>query len=253
MGIHIKDLIQTIEQELEPWLFKDYAPNGLQVEGKPQIQKIVSGVTACEQLLDRAIAENADAILVHHGYFWRGEEQCILGMKKRRLKKLLIHDINLLAYHLPLDAHPVLGNNAELARKLGIKITGGLDPLSSHPVGNIGILSLPMTLDEAGIHIHNILGQKPLLIEGHQRPIKKIAWCSGGAQDYIEQAILRGADAYMSGEISERTVHTARECGIHFIAAGHHATERYGVQALGNWLMEKTAVAHQFIDIPNPA
>lgn len=252
MSVKLSTLVTAINQELKPWLFKDYAPNGLQVEGCPKVKKIISGVTACEQLLDRAIEAQADAILVHHGYFWRGESPCITGMKQRRLRKLLLNNISLLGYHLPLDAHPVLGNNAELARLLNITVTGGLDPKATNPVGNLGALKSPMHITDLAQHIHHTLNRKPLIIEGHQRPVKTIAWCTGGAQDYIEQAIDQGVDAYISGEISERTVHIARECGIHYIAAGHHATERYGVQALGNWLAKHHDVEHTFIDIPNP-
>ena len=252
MSITLSALLTLIDQELKPWLFKDYAPNGLQVEGRTTIKKIVSGVTACEDLLDRAIEAQADAILVHHGYFWRGENPCIVGMKKRRLRKLLLNDISLIGYHLPLDAHPTMGNNAELARLLDIKVTGGLDPNSSHPIGNVGTLKASMSLPDLEQHIQHVLRQKPLIIEGHQRPVKTLAWCTGGAQDYIEQAIDQGVDAYISGEISERTVHIARESGIHYIAAGHHATERYGIQALGSWLATNHDIEHQFIDIPNP-
>jgi len=253
VSISLKNLVHIIDKELKPSLFKDYAPNGLQVEGRSEIQKIVTGVTACEQLIDGAITANADAILVHHGYFWRGENPCITGMKKKRLRKLLMNDINLLGYHLPLDAHPTLGNNAELARVLNITIQGGLDQTSTNPIGNIGTLPLAISLEEFGKLVHNKLKRKPLLIEGSDKPIKTIAWCTGGAQDFIDHAIELGVDAFMSGEISERTVHSARESGIHYIAGGHHATERYGIQALGQWLERNHNITHQFIDIPNPA
>ncbi len=253
MSITLTELINSLDKELKPWLFKDYAPNGLQVEGRQKINKIVTGVTACEAFLDKAIEANADAVLVHHGYFWQGENPCIIGMKQRRLRKLLTNDINLFGYHLPIDAHPTLGNNAELARILGFSITGGLDPNATNPIGNTGSLETPMTLAEIGTHIAAKLDTKPLLISAHDRLIKTIAWCTGGAQDYINQAITVGADAFISGEISERTVHIARECGIHYIAAGHHATERCGVQAVGKWLQDKFYIEHEFIDIPNPA
>ena len=233
--------------------FRDYAPNGLQVEGRAEVKRIVTGVTASQALLDAAVECNADAVLVHHGYFWKGESQVIRGMKKRRIATLLQHDISLLGYHLPLDAHPTLGNNAQLAKLLGIRTEGVMDERELQGVGNVGSLAEPLSLDAFGQHVATVLGREPLLITGGEHPIQRIAWCTGGAQGYIQQAFELGADAYLSGEISEHTVHFARENGIHYLAAGHHATERYGIQALGNQLAERFGLEHYFLDINNPA
>ena len=247
------ELIQYLNQLLEPEKFKDYAPNGLQVQGADQIQVLVSGVTATQALIEEAIALQADAILVHHGYFWRGEEATITGMKYRRVKLLMEHNINLLAYHLPLDAHPTLGNNAQLAKQLGIEVEGGLDPAELRPIGNVGSLPGEMSLEQFAQQVEGALQRKPTVVSGGDHPIKRVAWCTGGAQGYIEKAVALGADAYISGEISEQTTHVARECGIHFIAAGHHATERYGAQAVGLHLADQFQLKHTFVDIPNPA
>lgn len=244
-------LLQDIEQFLNVNAISDYCPNGLQVEGKFQIQRIVSGVTASQALIDAAIELNADAILVHHGYFWKGEDQRIIGMKQRRIKALLTHDINLLAYHLPLDVHPEVGNNVQLAQRLGLTVTGPLEPDNPRNVGLIGEVDAPVSASEFGVRIEKALNRKPLMID-HQQPIKRVAWCTGGAQGYIEQAIAAGVDAYITGEVSERTFHEAQENGISFFAAGHHATERYGVQALGKWLAERFGIEHHYIECDNP-
>lgn len=237
---------------LQPEFFKDYAPNGLQVEGKENIEVIVSGVTACQALIDEAVARGADAIFVHHGYFWKGENPALVGMKYRRVKKLIENGINLFAYHLPLDAHPELGNNAQLAKKLGINITGPLEVGNPRSIGNEGELPEERTGDELAWHISQCLGREVLHVPGNDRPIKRVAWCTGGAQSYIEHAIALGVDAFITGEASEQTTHLAREYGIHFFAAGHHATERYGANAVGAWLAEKFDINHRFIDIDNP-
>ena len=231
---------------------RDYAPNGLQVEGKTQINHIVTGVTACQALIDQAIIEQADAILVHHGYFWKGEPQVITGMKQQRIKTLLAHDINLLGYHLPLDVHDYLGNNAQLAARLHFTVT---DTLPGQLPGLIwqGKLDQALSLSDFSTHVSKHLGREPQVISGGDHTIHTIAWCTGGAQNYIEEAASAGVDAYLSGEISEQTVHAARELGIHYIAAGHHATERYGIQALGNHLSKQFDVKVTFIDIDNPA
>ncbi|MCL6268876.1 Nif3-like dinuclear metal center hexameric protein [Sansalvadorimonas sp. 2012CJ34-2] len=248
----LKELIEILGNELQPEQFRDYCPNGLQVEGKPDVLKIATGVTACEALIDKAISWGADALLVHHGYFWKSENAQIVGMKKRRLQKLLANDLSLLVYHLPLDAHPTMGNNATLASMLNICETGPLDPLESRPIGNIGELDTPETLEDFGKRVGGVLGREPLLISGGDHPIKTIGWCTGGAQGYIDKALAAGVDAFISGEISESTVHTAREEGIHYIAAGHHATERGGVMAFGEWLEKEHGLEHQFFDIGNP-
>lgn len=233
--------------------FRDYAPNGLQVEGRAEVTRIVTGVTASQALLDAALEYEADAILVHHGYFWKGESPVIRGMKKRRIATLLQHDISLLGYHLPLDAHATLGNNAQLAAQLGICIEGVMDERELQGVGNVGSLAEAMSLDTFGQHVAAMLGREPLLIAAGEHPIRRIAWCTGGGQGHIQQAFESGADAYLSGEISEHTVHFARENGIHYLAAGHHATERYGIQALGNHVAAQCGLEHYFLDINNPA
>ncbi len=229
--------------------FSDYCPNGLQVEGRAEVRAIVSGVTASQALIDQAVALRADLLLVHHGFFWKGEAQPVVGLKKRRMAALLTHEISLLAYHLPLDAHPELGNNARLGRLLGFETEG---PLNAEGIGSIGRLSRGLTARELVAVVADGLGRKPLLIESGPARIERVAWCTGAAQGYIEQAARLGADAYVSGEISEQTVHLARELGIHYLAAGHHATERYGVRALGEHLAERFSLEHRFIDIDNP-
>ena len=249
--------LYTLETYLNTLLnvskFRDYAPNGLQVEGKAEVRRIVTGVTASQALLDAALEYEADAVLVHHGYFWKGEAPVIRGMKKQRLATLLKHDRSLLGYHLPLDAHPLLGNNAQLATLLGIQTEGVMDERELQGVGNVGALAEPLSLAAFGQQVATALAREPLLIAGGEHPVQRIAWCSGGAQGYIQQAFELGADTYLSGEISEHTVHFARENGIHYIAAGHHATERYGVKALGNHLAEQFGLKCHFVDINNPA
>jgi len=244
-------LLQEIEQFLNVNAISDYCPNGLQVEGKAQIKRIVSGVTASQALIDAAIELQADAILVHHGYFWKGEDQRIVGMKQRRIKALLVHDINLLAYHLPLDVHPEVGNNVQLAQRLGLTVTGPLEPGNPRSVGLIGTLDTPLSAKDFAARIESVLSRAPLVFDQH-KPIQSVAWCTGGAQGYIEQAIAAGVDAHLTGEVSERTFHEAQENGISFFAAGHHATERYGVQALGEWLVKRFNIEHHYIECPNP-
>lgn len=257
MAVSLTELQSTIRSLLRTEQFKDYAPNGLQVEGKPTIEKIVSGVTASRALIEAAIDAGADALLVHHGYFWRGEEQTIVGIKRKRIELLLNNQISLLAYHLPLDAHAELGNNVQLGRRLGLEQTGEMGRHSNHPIGLTGRLPRPMNCAELAAHIGDCLGRDPLIIEaslgaGGASQIESIAWCTGAAQSYIDLAVQAGVNAYLTGEISEPTVHIARESGVHFISAGHHATERYGVQALAAVLADKFDLAHQFIDIDNP-
>lgn len=226
--------------------FNDYCPNGLQVEGRAEVQTLIGGVTACQALLDAAIAQQADAILVHHGWFWKNEDPRIVGMKQRRLAALLRHDINLIAYHLPLDAHPELGNNAQLARRLEITVTGTAGLLM------LGELTEPVSGTDFAARIETRLQRRPLHIPGNHAPIHRLAWCSGAAPSLIEQALDAGADAFLTGEASEPTVHFARENHLHFFAAGHHATERDGIQALGAHLAQRFALRFAFIDIDNP-
>jgi dinuclear metal center YbgI/SA1388 family protein len=253
MSVPLAELVRRADELLQPALFQDYCPNGLQVEGCPRVGLLVSGVTASQALLEAAVAARADAILVHHGYFWRGEPAVVTGIRRRRLGLLLNHDISLLAYHLPLDAHPELGNNAQLARQLGFEITGGLQPEAERPIGNVGRVAAPLSAEALARHVAQRLGREPLLIKGGEHPVRTIAWCSGGAQGYIEQAAALGVDAFLSGEISEQTVHLARELGLHYLAAGHHATERFGAPALAAHLAAVCGIEHRFIDIENPA
>jgi dinuclear metal center YbgI/SA1388 family protein len=247
--MQLNELNRYLAQYLQPEQFSDYCPNGLQVEGKAEVQRIVTGVTASMALLERAQAVDADAILVHHGYFWRGESQAVTGIKQRRLKFLLAHDINLFAYHLPLDAHAEIGNNAMLGKVLGLEIDGYLDEKNMMPWSAFGqAKTLQSFADDVGMH----LSRSVQLIGDGDKPVKKVAWCTGAAQGYIEQAIASNVDVFISGEISEQTVHLARESNTAYIAAGHHATERYGIKALGEHLAKKHDLQHEFIDIDNP-
>ncbi|MBE9538021.1 MAG: Nif3-like dinuclear metal center hexameric protein [Proteobacteria bacterium] len=253
MTIALIELVDYLDECLQPGQFQDYCPNGLQVEGTGRISRIATGVTANQALLDQAIAWGADAILVHHGYFWKGEAPEVVGMKRRRLAALLANDINLLAYHLPLDAHPELGNNACFGRLLGVTTIEPLASGAGEGLVCIGSLPRPLSVDDIRASLSRETGREPLYIgAGVEKPVQRIAWCTGAAQGYIDAAIAAGADLYVTGEVSEQTVHTAREEGIHFLAAGHHATERYGVQALGAHLADKFDLKHRFIDIDNP-
>ncbi|PXX18355.1 dinuclear metal center YbgI/SA1388 family protein [Nitrosomonas ureae] len=243
------ELENHLNQLLDIPHFQDYCPNGLQVEGCSNIHVVVSGVTASLDLLQAALAAKADAVLVHHGYFWRGEDMRITGIKNRRIALLMNHQINMFAYHLPLDAHPVLGNNAQLGQKLGFVENGRF---GGQDIMMRGELKETMNLAALGDRISQTLLRKPMIIGDLNKNIQHIAWCTGSAQNYFDAAILQGVDAYLTGEISEHNVHTARESGVAFIAAGHHATERYGVQALGNYIAQEFGIQHQFIDIENP-
>lgn len=248
------ELEQLLNRQLNVDAIRDYCPNGLQVEGRAEVRHIVTGVTASQALIDRAVALGADALLVHHGYFWKGESQPVRGMKRRRLKALLSHDINLYAYHLPLDIAPELGNNAQLASLLGIRVTGPLEADNPLSVAMRGELASPMSGSALAARIEQRLGRSVLHVgEGGPSEIRRLGWCTGGGQGYIELAAEQGMDAFISGEVSEQTVHTARELGLHFYAAGHHATERYGVKALGEWLAAEHGLKVEFVDIDNPA
>lgn len=228
--------------------FRDYCPNGLQVEGREQVSHVVSGVSASLALLEAAVDAGADLVLVHHGYFWRGEDPRVTGTRRRRLKLLLDHDINLFGYHLPLDAHPDLGNNAQLAKRLGLVADGRF---GEQELGWLGSTSA-RTVGELAAVVEQALGRAPMLIGDPAQAITRVAWCTGAAQSALEQAITAGASVYLSGEISEQTVHLARESGVAYLACGHHATERYGVQALGDYLAQRFGIRHDFIDIDNP-
>jgi dinuclear metal center YbgI/SA1388 family protein len=251
MAIALSTLVEEADRFLNAARITDYCPNGLQVEGRPQVRRIISGVTASQALLDAAVEAEADVVLVHHGYFWKGEDARVTGMKRRRLQTLLGHDISLLAYHLPLDLHPEVGNNVQLARQLEITVEGPLDPDNPKVVGLLGSLAEPMTARDFARRVQEVLGREPLLVEGAGM-VRRIGWCTGGGQGYIDDAIAAGVDLFLTGEASEQTFHSARENGVSFIAAGHHATERYGVQALGDYLARRFAIEHLFIDCPNP-
>lgn len=247
------ELLKYIDGVLEPAKIKDYCPNGLQVQGRSEIQKIVSGVTASQALIEEAISRQADAILVHHGWFWKSDDPVVVGQLHARLKRLMEHDINLLAYHLPLDIHPVLGNNAQLAKAMSWRVHGQ----ASFPGVLDGLVwygepESSMTLEQLGRSISVRLGRDAQVIGDPRRSIQSIAWCTGAAQNYINEALLLKVDAYISGEVSEPTFHVCQEMGIAYIAAGHHATERYGVAALGEHLQTALGVEHQFVDLFNP-
>jgi dinuclear metal center YbgI/SA1388 family protein len=242
-------LAKFLDEFLSVPRFKDYCPNGLQVEGRAQIRRIVTGVTANAALLDAAIACEADAVLVHHGYFWRGEDARLLGVKRDRIARLLHADLNLFAFHLPLDVHPVVGNNAQLGLRMGWPIEARC---GDQDLVALGTLPITVTLAELGRQVEARLGRTPLLIGDKERQVARIAWCTGGAQGFFADAIAAGVDVYLTGEVSEQHYHLATESGVGFIAAGHHATERFGIQALGERLVEEFGLEHRFIDIPNP-
>ena len=244
-----EDLVEYLDGLLQPARFRDYCPNGLQVEGRADIQRVVAGVTASQALVDVAVGRGADAILVHHGYFWKGEDGRVTGIRRQRLKSLLGNDINLLAYHLPLDAHPELGNNAQLAAHLGWQPEGRF---GDQDIAWLGSVAVPTTAGQLATQIGSALSRTPMLIGNAERPVCRIGWCTGGAQGYFEQAIALGVDAFASGEISEQTVHLARESGVAFMACGHHATERYGVAALAAHLSRHCGLLCEFVDLDNP-
>ena len=229
--------------------FRDYCPNGLQVEGRDDVAVIVTGVTASAALLEAAVAANADALLVHHGYFWKGEDARIVGMRRRRIATLLAHELNLLAYHLPLDAHPDVGNNAMLAQRLGLAVEGRF---GDQDIGAYGALPSAETFAAFTARVGERLERAPLAVGEPDRPVRRVAWCTGGAQGYFEQAAALGVDVFLTGEASEQTYHIARESGVAFVGAGHHATERYGIEALGRHLATRFGLVHRHIDIANP-
>lgn len=248
---HAKILGQAFDALLQPDKFRDYGPNGLQVEGDRDVQLLVSGVTASRALIEAAIDAQADAIVVHHGLFWRGQDGRVTGWMRERLRLLLAHGIHLFAYHLPLDAHPELGNNAQLARVLGLQAEGRF---GEQDLGFLGAgtqnWSSPQALAD---HVAATLGRSVICVGGSDRPVRRVAWCSGGAQGYFEAAIAQGVDAFITGEISEPQAHLARETGVAFLACGHHATERYGAPALAARVAQELGLQHRFIEIDNPA
>ena len=252
--IERQKLISRLDELLRPELFRDYGPNGLQVEGASLIQKIVSGVTASRALIEAAIHSKADTILVHHGLFWRGQDGRVTGWMKQRLSLLLAHDINLIAYHLPLDAHPELGNNAQLGARLGLRT---LEHFGEQDLGCLGEDQGGQTFanaEQLAAHVSAVVGRSVTAVaSGNSRPLRRIGWCTGAAQGYFEAAIQAGADAFITGEISEPQAHYARECGVAYIACGHHASERFGALAVAEHVASQFGLAHEFIDIDNPA
>jgi len=244
-----QELEAYLSQYLDVARFRDYSPNGLQVEGRAYVDRIATGVTASVELLASAIDSGADAIIVHHGYFWRGDDARIVGMRRRRIAMLIEANVNLFAFHLPLDAHAQVGNNATLAAHLGFQVHG---QFGDQNIGYYGEITSAPTLSELAERVERRLERKPLVVGDESRLVRRIAWCTGAAQSYIEEAVALGVDAFLTGEASEQTVHVARETGIAFISAGHHATERYGIHALGGHLAREFGLEHRFIDVPNP-
>ena len=252
MAVSRDEIQGYLAQQLKVAQIGDFCPNGLQVEGRATINRIVTGVTASQALIERAIAVNADALLVHHGYFWKNEPAAIVGMKHRRIKRLLQNDINLFAYHLPLDVHPQWGNNAQLAKLMGWQVEGPADAADPSCALVLGECSAQSS-DALAAQLAERLQRELTCYIPVPREVKRIAWCTGGGQGFIDQAAALGVDAFITGEVSEQTVHSAREQGIAFYAAGHHATERYGVKALGEHLQQQFDLAVEFIDVDNPA
>ncbi|AMO38696.1 Nif3-like dinuclear metal center hexameric protein [Thauera humireducens] len=246
------ELIERLDALLDASRVKDYCPNGLQVEGRGEVRRVLCGVTASQHLLDHAVAGGYDAVFVHHGYFWKGEDGRVNGIRRQRLKTLLANDISLIAYHLPLDLHPELGNNAQLGRLMGWRPDGRFADQDLGWIGRPAESDAPESAEQLGRSIAARLGRDPLLVGDGARKVRRVAWCTGGAQGFFEQAIAAGADLYVSGEISEQTVHLARESGVPYIAAGHHATERYGARAIAAHLGDSLGLAADFVDLPNP-
>lgn len=255
--VQLYEMIAWCDQQLLTNEFKDYAPNGLQIEGKSEVRKLVTAVSASLDAIEHAIDLNADALLVHHGYFWKGEDSPIVGMKAKRIKKLIQHDISLIAYHLPLDAHPIWGNNAAIADLLGLSTMFPLDPSARHSIGNYGEFTTAISpydlqqLLRQNIQLHPT--DTPILhLPAEKTSIKKVGFCTGAAQDYIHQAYAMGCDAFISGEVSERTFYEAKELNVHYFACGHHATERYGIQRLGQAVAEHFGLEYDYIELYNP-
>lgn len=251
VSIELQHLVAWCDQTLNSQQFKDYCPNGLQVEGQAQVSKIISAVSASQSVIQLAIEAQAEAILVHHGYFWKGEDSVLTGIKADRIRQLMQHGISLIAYHLPLDAHPTLGNNVALAELLAFEITGVLQSQHSQPIGNIGTCA-SMSVEQLTTHLSQRLGRSVTHLDGGPDLIQRIGWCTGAAQDLIHLAHAQGCDAYISGEVSERTFYEAQELGIHYFACGHHATERGGVQRLGQAIADQFTISVQFVDTANP-
>ena len=248
----LQDIIQWCDDTLKAAEFKDYAPNGLQIEGKTEVRKILCAVTASQDAIDAAIAQNADLLLVHHGYFWKGEAYPITGMRGKRIKSLIQNDISLVGYHLPLDSHPTLGNNAAIADILELDNIEPLDSSERHPIGNIGYLKNAISPEGFKNLVTEKLGFNAIHLPAEKSLIQKVGFCTGGAQDFIAQAAKMNCDAYISGEVSERTYYEARELNIHYYACGHHATERYGVQRLAKAISEQFNIEYSYFELNNP-
>ncbi|MBL0422293.1 Nif3-like dinuclear metal center hexameric protein [Ramlibacter sp. AW1] len=248
-----QELLRAFDDLLQPERYKDYGPNGLQVEGRAEIRRIVSGVTASVALIDAAVQARADAVFVHHGLFWRGQDGRVTGWMKQRLSRLLAHDINLFAYHLPLDGHQDLGNNAQLGWRLGLRAQARFGEQELGFIGEPADAGGFHDTDALASHVRSVLGREVVAVAGAHQPLRRIAWCTGGAQGYFEAAIAAGAQAFITGEISEPQAHYARECGVSFIACGHHASERYGAPAVAGHVAQALGLEHRFIDIDNPA
>lgn len=249
---NLNDIIQWCEQTLAAREFKDYAPNGLQIEGKSEVNKILCAVSASQSAIEAAIEQGADLLLVHHGYFWKGEAYPITGMRGKRIRALIQNDISLVGYHLPLDSHPTLGNNAAIADLLELENIEQLDPSERHPIGNIGYLKQPMRPEYFKNHISEKLGFDAIYLPADKTQIHKVGFCTGGAQDYIHKAALQECDAYISGEVSERTFYEAQELNVHYYACGHHATEKYGVQRLAKAISEQFNIEYAYYELNNP-
>lgn len=248
-GVDRNALVDHLDRWLEATAFKDYGPNGLQVQGRAQVARLVSGVTASRALIEAAIAARADAVLVHHGLFWRGQDGRLTGWLGERVRLLMLHGINLIAYHLPLDAHATHGNNAQLGLRLGLQADSRFGDQQLGFIGNAGDLALEALVER----VAQSLARSPVVVAGDGRPLRRVAWCTGGAQSYFESAIAAGADAFITGEISEPQAHLARETGVAFLACGHHATERYGAPAVAQAVAEHFGLKHEFIEVDNPA
>jgi dinuclear metal center YbgI/SA1388 family protein len=253
--MHLKEVTAALDAWLTPHLFRDYCPNGLQVEGRATVTRVMTAVTANRRTIDAAVAAGVDLLLVHHGLFWKGEEPTLTGLKRQRVRPLLVHDISLVAYHLPLDAHPEVGNNAVWAETMGWMVRERFGDQSLAALGEWREgewEGATPTVADLSQRLTERLAHDPLVIGDPDRPVHRIAWCSGAAGSFFLEAVARGADAYVTGEISEPLVHLARESGVALLAAGHHATERFGVQALGARLAEQFGLAVTFFDDPSP-
>ena len=248
----LNEIIQWCDHTLKSHEFKDYAPNGLQIEGEAEVNKILCAVTASQDAIEAAIEQGANLLLVHHGYFWKGERYPITGMRGKRIKRLIQHDISLLAYHLPLDSHPTLGNNASIADLLELENIEALDPSERHPIGNIGYLKQPMSATDFKHYVSTRLKFDVTHLAAEKASIQKIGYCTGGAQDFIVKAAEQNCDAYISGEVSERTFYEAKELNVHYYACGHHATERFGVQRLGKAISEQFNIEYSYFELNNP-